>query len=156
MHNRIFLLLSLLILSVIPITFNSCVSSAKLVVSQGANLSKYKYVCFGINQTGDSDLGDIIMLVENEIANTNLKPISLTNAPDDYLGYTLTPEIHIRSEKWDGGHTYITITFSDILMNQNVAVIKSDGFGMTVSQDQKLALKAIRKKLQSVFGVNGQ
>lgn len=52
--------------------------------------------------------------------------------------------------------TYITITFSDILINQNVAVIKSDGFGMTVSQDQKLALKAIRKKLQSVFGVNGQ
>ncbi|MCM1142057.1 MAG: hypothetical protein NC453_26095 [Muribaculum sp.] len=130
----------------------SCSSSANLVVSNGANISKYKYVSFGKDQTGDRELDDVMMLVQNEICDTRLQPISLSYAPDDYLGYTLSPNIHVTSEKWDGGHTYITITFYDLLTDQSVAVIKSSGIGMSISQDQKLALKAIRKKLQSVFG----
>ena len=36
-----------------------------------------------------------MLLVQNEIANTKLQPISLTYAPDDYLGYTLTPHINV-------------------------------------------------------------
>ena len=46
----------------------------------------------------------------------------------------------------------ITITFYDLLTDQRVAVIKSSGIGLSIAQDQKLALSAIRKKLQSVFG----
>ncbi len=134
------------------ISVTSCSSSANLVVSNGANLTKYKYVSFGKEQTGDRELDDIMMLVQNEIANTILQPISLNYPPYDYLGYTLSPNIHITSEKWDGGHTYITITFYDLLTDQSVAVIKSSGIGVSISQDQKLALGAIRKKLQSVFG----
>lgn len=130
----------------------SCSSSANLVVSNGANISKYKYVSFGKEQTGDRELDDVMMLVQNEISNTRLQPISLAYAPDDYLGYTLTPNIHVTSEKWDGGHTYITITFYDLLTDQSVAVIKSSGIGLSISQDQKLALGAVRKKLQTVFG----
>ena len=94
----------------------------------------------------------MLLLVQNEIANTKLQPISLTYAPDDYLGHTLTPHINVKSEKWDGGHTYTTITFYDLYTDQSVAVIKSSGIGMSISQDQKLALEAIRKKLQAVFG----
>ncbi len=147
-----FPIFSLLLMSyVILMVFTSC-SSSKLVVSNGANISKYKYVSFGKEQTGDRELDDVVLLVQNEIANTKLQPISLTYAPDDYLGYTLTPHINVTSEKWDGGHTYITITFYDLYTDRSVAVVKSNGIGLSVSQDQKLALVAIRKKLQTVFG----
>ena len=63
----------------------------------------------------------------------------------------LTPNIHVTSEKWDGGHTYITVTFYDYSTNQSVAVIKSSGIGMTVAHDQSIALSAIRKKLNKLF-----
>ena len=145
--------LSILITMVLStISLASCSSSANLVISNGANLSNYKYISFGKEQTGDRSLDDIMMLVQNEISNTKLQPLSLTYAPDDYIGYTLSPNIHITSEKWEGGHTYITITFYDLLTDQSVAVIKSSGIGLSIAQDQKLALGAIRKKLQSVFG----
>lgn len=152
MKRKLIHLILLCIISVFAASTTSCSSSAKLVVSNNANLSKYKYVSFGKEQSGDRELDDVMMLVQNEIANTKLQPISLTYAPDDYLGYTLTPHINVKSEKWDGGHTYITITFYDLLTDQSVAVIKSSGIGLSISQDQKLALGAIRKKLQSVFG----
>ena len=152
MRTRFPIFSLLLILSVFLMTLTSCSSSAKLVVSNGANISKYKYVSFGKEQTGDRELDDVMLLVQNEIANTKLQPISLTYAPDDYLGYTLTPHINVKSEKWDGGHTYITITFYDLYTDQSVAVVKSSGIGLSISQDQKLALGAIRKKLQTIFG----
>lgn len=154
MQTRKSKLLFFLIFSIFSVICTSCSSSASIVVSSGADLSKYKYkyVVFGKESTGDGELSDIIMLVENEISNTKLQPISLRYAPDDYLEYTLTPDIHVTSEKWDGGYTYITITFSDIFTGQNVAVIKSRGIGLTVSHDQKLALNAIREKLQNIFG----
>lgn len=142
----------ILVFSFVSVSLSSCSSSANLVVFNGVSLSKYKYVSFGKEQTGDRELDDVMMLVQNEIANTKLQSISLTYAPDDYLGHTLSPNIHVTSEKWDGGHTYITITFYDLLTDQSVAVIKSSGIGLSISQDQKLALTAIRKKLQSVFG----
>lgn len=152
MKPKILYLIVICIFSAFTVSTVSCSSSAKLVVSNTADLSKYKYVSFGKEQSGDRELDDVMMLVQNEIANTKLRPISLTYAPEDYLGYTLTPHINVKSEKWDGGHTYITITFYDLLTDQSVAVIKSSGIGMSIAQDQKLALGAIRKKLQSVFG----
>ena len=152
MKLKLFSLIIICILSTFGVCTSSCSSSAKLVVSNNTNLSKYKYVSFGKEQSGDRELDDVMMLVQNEIANTRLQPISLSYAPDDYLGYTLTPHINVKSEKWDGGHTYITITFYDLLTDHSVAVIKSSGIGLSISQDQKLALGAIRKKLQSVFG----
>lgn len=148
MHTRFNIVSVLLMLSVISMMFISCSSSAKLVVSNGVDISKYKYVTFGKEQTGDRELSDVILLVENEIANTKLQSISLRNAPDDYLDYTLTPNINVRS----GERTYITITFYDLNNHQTVAVIKSSGIGFSISQDQELALGAIQKKLQTVFG----
>ncbi|MBD5343457.1 MAG: hypothetical protein HDR90_00520 [Bacteroides sp.] len=152
MKSRLFKLFLICIISIFAVSMTSCSSSAKLVVSNNANLSKYKYVNFGKDTSGDRELDDIMILVQNEIANTKLQPISLTYAPDDYIGCTLTPHINIKSEKWDGGHTYITITFYDLQTDQIVAVVKSSGIGMSISQDQKLALSAIRKKLQNTFG----
>ncbi len=142
----------ILLVSVLMVLLSSCSSSANFVVSNGADISKYKYVSFGKEQTGDRELDDVVMLVQNEIANTKLQPISLNYPFDEYLGYTLTPNIHVTSEKWDGGYTYITITFYDLMTQQRVAVMKSNGIGLSITQDQKLALGAIRKKLQSVFG----
>ena len=115
-------------------------------------MSKYSYVVFGKESTGDRELDDIVMAVQNEIANTKLEVISEQNGLEKIaLGeFVLSPNIHVSTEKWDGGHTYITITFYDY--NQSIVVLKSSGIGLTISQDQNIALGAIRKKLKKVFG----
>ena len=93
------------------------------------------------------------MSVQNQIAETNLTVLSASNTQKilECSDSILTPNIHVTSEKWDGGHTYITVTFYDYSTNQSVAVIKSSGIGMTVSHDQSIALSAIRKKLNKLF-----
>ena len=64
----------------------------------------------------------------------------------------LLEEAHdTKTEKWEGGHTYISISFYDYDTNQSIAVIKSSGIGWSISQDQKLAYKAIKKELDKVF-----
>lgn len=130
----------------------SCVSG-KIVLSNDANISKYKYVIFGKETSGDRELDDVVMSVQNQIAETNLIVLSASNTVKiiEYSDSILTPNIHVTSEKWDGGHTYITVTFYDYNTNQSVAVIKSSGIGMTVSHDQNIALSAIRKKLNKLF-----
>lgn len=50
-----------------------------------------------------------------------------------------------------GWWTYISISFYDYDTNQSIAVVKSSGIGLTISQDQKLAYKAIKKELDKVF-----
>lgn len=127
----------------------SC-SSSKSVLSTGVDISKYQHVIFGSETTGDRDLDDIMMMVQNEIVNTKLNIVSSYNLSNAGL-HVLTPHINVKSEKWDGGHTYITITFYDYYTNQAVLVVKSSGIGMTVSHDQDIALGAIRKELQKVF-----
>ena len=64
----------------------------------------------------------------------------------------LSPNIHVLTEKWDGGHTIFSITFYDYDTNQSVVVVKSSGIGLSISQDQNIALGAIRKKLKKIFG----
>ena len=133
------------------ILFNSC-SSSNAVVSHGSDLSKYKYVVFGEKSTGDRELDDMIMLIQNEIANkfqvvSAQKGLELLNLGE----LILSPNINVKSEKWDGGHTYITINFHDYDTSQSIAVIKSSGIGLTISHDQKIALNAIRKKLDKIL-----
>lgn len=132
----------LILISAFLLTIPACTSS-NAVIANNANISQYKYVCFGKEQTGDRRLDDIMMLVQNEITDSKLKPINREYAPYDYIGHTLSPHINIQS----GERTYITITFYDWYTNQSIAVIKSSGYGMVDSHDQKLALGAIRKKL---------
>ncbi len=129
-------------------------STSKVVISNGIDLSNYSYVVFGKEATGDRELDDIVMSVQNEIADTKLKVVSARDALVKIANgeSVLSPNIHVSTEKWDGGHTYITITFYDYDTNQSVAVLKSSGIGMTISQDQNIALGAIRKKLKKVFG----
>ena len=130
----------------------SC-ASGKIVLSNNANISKYKYVIFGKETSGDRELDDVVMSVQNQIAETNLTVLSPSNTLKilECSDSILSPNIHVTSEKWDGGHTYITVTFYDYNTNQSVAVIKSSGIGMTVSHDQNIALSAIRKKLNKLF-----
>lgn len=71
----------------------------------------------------------------------------------------------------DGGHAYITITFYGLLTGQSIAVVKSCGIGLSISQDQSSALGAIlgvfiasdgsggwrcRWRRRSVFGAEGR
>ena len=43
------------------------------------------------------------------------------------------------------------ITFRDYMTSETVAIVKSSGIGWSISQDQKMSLKAIRKELDKVF-----
>lgn len=146
-----------LIKQIIPIaiiiTLMASCASSKIVLSSNIDISKYKYVIFGDESSGDRELDDVVMAVQNQIAETSLTVLSPSNTFKilECSDSTLTPNIHVKSEKWDGGHTYITITFYDYNNNQSVAVIKSSGIGMTVSHDQSIALSAIRKKLNMLF-----
>ena len=139
-------------ISIITVLITSC-ATGKIVLSNNANINKYKYVIFGYETSGDRELDDVVMSVQNQIAETNLIVLSASNTSKiiECSDSILTPNIHVTSEKWDGGHTYITVTFYGYNNNQRVVVIKSSGIGMTVKHDQSIALNAIRKKLNKLF-----
>ncbi len=110
---------------------------------------------FGNKTSGNGQLDDIIMEVENQIAETDLKIISVSDRYNYELADSiLTPDISVTSEKWDGGKTYITVTFKNIVDNRSVVVVKSSGIGMTVGHDQSIAVKAMKKKLKQLFKKN--
>ena len=144
--------LKLLATIAITVVIQAC-STSKAVVSHNIDLSKYSYVVFGKETSGDREL-DIIMTVQNEIAATKLAVVSAQDGLAKIaIGESvLSPNIHVSTEKWDGGHTYITITFYDYDTRQSVVILKSSGIGLSISQDQNIALRAIRKKLKKVFG----
>lgn len=145
--------LKLLATIAITVVIQAC-STSKAVVSHNIDLSKYSYVVFGKETSGDRELDDIIMTVQNEIAATKLAVVSAQDglAKIAIGEFVLSPNIHVSTEKWDGGHTYITITFYDYDTRQSVVILKSSGIGLSISQDQNIALRAIRNKLKKVFG----
>ena len=131
----------------------SCASSKSVTtVANGSDLSKYKYVVFGNGDEGDAELADILMMVQNDISQKLqvVSPEKSRSLINKGVG-VLSPRINVKTEKWDGGHTYISISFYDYDTNQSVAVVKSSGIGLSISQDQKLAYKAIKKELDKTF-----
>lgn len=142
-HYVLFALISLLIVS--------CASSQS-TIAKGNAITNYKYVVFGGEDEGDAELADILMMVQNDISE-KLQVVSPEKARSLIRQgeRILSPRINVKTEKWDGGHTYISISFYDYDTNQSVAVVKSSGIGMSISQDQKLAYKAIKKELDKTF-----
>lgn len=140
-------------LFLIVIAFVSCVSSkGTTTLSNGTDITKYKYILFGKENDGDEELADILLMVQNELSEkltvvSDAKAIQLIAQGE----YVLSPRINVKTEKWGGGHTYISISFYDADTNQNVAVVKSSGIGLSISHDQQLAFKAIKKELDKVF-----
>lgn len=102
-------------------------------------------------------MADMIMMLENEISE-NLQVVSAEKAKSLIaLGEkVVSPKISVKTEKWDGGRTFISINFYDYDTNQSIAVVKANGIGLSVSHDQKLAYKAIKKELNKVFSKNAQ
>ena len=148
--NKVF---KLLLVVVFALVLESCASSRSVTTtSHDVNLGKYNYIVLGNDQEGDAELNDIMMLVHNELAD-RFKIISASKASYFILQGepVLAPSVNIKTEKWDGGHTYITITFDDYETNQRLVVVKSSGIGMSISHDQKLALKSLKKELDNVF-----
>jgi hypothetical protein len=131
----------------------SCGASSKVVLSSNVDINQYKYVVLGNSSTGNNALNDVVLAVQNMIANTNLTVLQASTYSDviAYSGHVLTPIINIKSETYGGGHTYITVTFYDFFTDQCLAVVKSSGIGMTIEHDQQLALRAIEKKLNTIF-----
>ena len=144
-HYLLFALISLLIVS--------CASSqSTTTIAKGNNVSNYKYVVFGSEDEGDAELADILMMVQNDISE-KLQVVSPEKARILIRQgeRVLSPRINVKTEKWDGGHTYISISFYDYDTNQSVAVVKSSGIGLSISQDQELAYKAIKNELDKTF-----
>lgn len=130
----------------------SCASSRSTTISNGISLSDYKYIVYGKEDDGDAELADILMMVQNELSGklivlSPVKALTLLEQGEKIL----SPRISVKSEKWDGGHTYISISFYDYDTNQSVAVVKSSGIGLSISHDQQLAFSAIKKELNKVF-----
>ena len=140
-------------LSAVMAIFYSCASSkSATTVSNGISLEDYKYIVFGKEDDGDAELADILMMVQNELSDklivlSPVKAQAMLNQGEKIL----TPRISVKSEKWDGGHTYISISFYDYETNQSLAVVKSSGIGLSISHDQQLAFSAIKKELNKVF-----
>lgn len=138
-------LINVLTAIAISLTLVSCASSqSATTIAKGNDMSRYKYVVFGNDDEGDAELADILMMVQNDISE-KLQVVSLEMARSlIYQGEkVLSPRINVKSEKC--GHTYISISFYDYDTNQSVAVVKSSGIGLSISQDQKLAYKALKK-----------
>jgi hypothetical protein len=141
------------LLALLLLFFVSCASSqSTTTIAKGNNVSNYKYVVFGSEDEGDAELADILMMVQNDISE-KLQVVSPEKARILIRQgeRVLSPRINVKTEKWDGGHTYISISFYDYDTNQSVAVVKSSGIGLSISQDQKLAYKAIKKELDKTF-----
>ena len=139
-------------ITMILLVMASC-ASGRIVLSNDVNINNYKYVVFGTKSSGDSELDDVSMEVQNHIASTDLIVLSSPNSINkvECWDCILSPNIHVTTEKWDGGHTYITVTFFDYVSGQRIAVVKSSGIGLTVAHDQIIALNSIKKELDKLF-----
>ena len=133
----------------------SC-GTSETVVSTGVNLSEYEYCLLGTGATsGDADVTDIILKVEN------ILPEVFTIVSKERAYYlvqegkkVLTPDISVKSEKWDGGYSYISISVRDLSTGRLLAVTKSSGQGMSIEEDQNIAINRIYKERISKFGKN--
>ena len=144
---------SLFILITIVSVFVSCASSKNTTsVLSGTDISKYKYVVFGTGVEGDAELEDILMMVQNDISE-KLQVVSAEKAKTliAFGEKVASPKINIKT---NDSHTCISIIFYDYDTDQSIAVVKSKGIGLTISQDKKLAYKAIKKELNKVFPKN--
>ncbi len=70
----------------------------------------------------------------------------------EFGGYVLTPAIEVMKEGWQGGHTYILITFYDYYTGNSVAAVQSKTPGLNFARKAKTAVKAIERKLKATFG----
>ena len=56
----------ILSIAIVSLIMASCASS-KVVLSDNVSIDKYKYVIFGNETTGDRELDDVVMAVQNHI-----------------------------------------------------------------------------------------
>ena len=145
--------ISYFIVMAVVSVLSSCASSKSTsTVLNGTDFSKYKYVVLATSGDGDAELEDIVMMVQNEIS----EKLHVVSAEKATLLLSIgekvvSPKINVKTEKWEGGQTYISVNFYDYETNQSIAVVKSSGIGWTISQDQELAYKAIKKELNKFF-----
>lgn len=136
------------------LTLSCATSQSSTTLARNVNLSNYKYVIFSHENEGDAELDDLLLKVENHISDI----LEVVNSTKAMLlisrgEHVLSPNLNVKTEKWDGGQTYITINFHDYETGQSVAVIKSSGIGITVLHDQTLAYNALIKELYKAFNL---
>ena len=149
-HNKFRNLAVLIICTIIMMACGT--QSATTTLADGVSVFNYKHIAFGSKSEGSAELSDIILSVENELSRRfNVVDENEVNNLLSIGTQVLTPSIDVTSEKWNGGHTYIIISLKDLKSGKIVAVVKSSGIGMSIEEDQKRALNAITKELDSNF-----
>jgi len=136
------------------VLLSSC-GSSHTVLSQYTTVpvSSYKYVVFGENQDKTvNSLDGVMMEAESDISSF-LMPVSSSQARElvEKGGLVLSPKIHVQTQYWKDGHTIITIDLIDWHTGRSVALLKGSGCGLSILQDQNLALRSIRKQLRKLF-----
>ena len=96
-----------IVLTIISVLIMSCASSHNTTIAKGNDISLYKFIVFGNNDEGDAELADILMQVQNDLSE-RFQVVS----PENVLQLinqgvkVISPKINVKTEKWDGGHTY--------------------------------------------------
>lgn len=143
-----------LLLLALAFCFSSCYTSHTTCVNnENSILEQYKHVVF-TPDSAELELADIVMYVHNEMANivsvvTEDKIASLLQDSNKVAYATVCAS----TEKWPGGHTFITIVFRDVNATTPMAVVKSSGIGVSIKNDQNIAKRAISRELRKAFGI---
>lgn len=144
------------VLSIITVLMLCSCGTSETTISTGVNLREYKHCVLGTeNINGDADVTDIVLKVENILPEV-FTIVSRNEAESLILDgkKVLTPSTNVKSEKWDGGYSYISVSFRDLKTGRLLAVSKSSGQGMSINEDQEIALGKIKKELINAFGRN--
>ena len=154
----------------IIISVESCNTKSNMVLYDGFNLKDYKYIVFGerpseINDSVEYDLYAFPFFYLKESKNDPM-PIRVKNEIIKYFSevsidkaneyanngeLVLSPDIKIKVEYKNNGHTFITVSFFDYHTNKLIAEINSRGIAFSTAGDKNYAIKGVKRELQKLF-----
>ena len=149
-NSNIMKIAKLTILGVLTLVlFVSCSPSVTSNLVRGADLSKYKYVVWPMETTGDQGLGYALFDAYSFMTETRLKVIS----EDDQIYYprseTLISHCHVSQNVRE---SLVSIDFKDAVTGLPILYVKgSYGMGSSLSEDMEGALRGLKRELLKYF-----
>lgn len=142
-----------LVLFIALLFFSSCTMS-KYVVSNSANIEKYKYASISevMGYTGSPKLMDMDVQIFNIVASSDLEMIGekeISNLSKEEQNALLLVKYSATQSKEESG---ISITFVDYLTLRPIATCKGvSGLGLNESHDMRIALKKAQEQVKKLF-----
>jgi hypothetical protein len=142
-----------LVLFITLLFFSSCTTS-KYVVSDSANIEKYKYASINevMGYTGSPKLMDMDVQIFNIVASSDLEMIGekeISNlSKEEQNALLLVKYSATQSEE----ESVVSITFVDYLTLRPVATCRGAfGLGLNESHDMKIALNKAKEQVKKLF-----